>query len=113
MIARALAIALALSVACSGWLWWRMDAARDELAQVRADAVVAALAYSENVRNRPDRVPGTTDAPRTACAGATGAELSGPDAVFLVGLAARADELRAELGACQQREHAGWPVSQP
>ena len=50
MIARALAVLLALSVASSGWLWWRMDAAQDELAAVRAAAVSAALAYSENAR---------------------------------------------------------------
>jgi hypothetical protein len=50
VIARALSVLLALSVASSAWLWWRMDAAQDELAAVRAAAVSAALAYSENAR---------------------------------------------------------------
>jgi hypothetical protein len=36
-----------------------------------------------------------------ACQGSTGAQLSRPDAEFLAGLAARADELRAALERCQ------------
>ena len=51
------------------------------------------------LRDRPERLPETA---RTACEGATGAELSIGDAGFLVGLAARADELRADLLSCQQ-----------
>ena len=140
MISRALSIALALSVACSAWLWYRMDAAQDELAEVRAGLVTAALTYSENarqaeanetqrrqeiadakdqtlrrvraglladldeLRNRPDRVPGTDSAPRAACTGATGAELYRADAEFLSREAARAEELRSEFDACQRRE---------
>lgn len=53
------------------------------------------------LRSRPDRLP---EAARAACAGATGAELSGRDAAVLEGLAARADQLRAELAGCQDRE---------
>lgn len=54
----------------------------------------------DELRNRPPRrVPETTG---TSCAGATGAELSGPDARFLVGEAARADRLRAALAACYE-----------
>jgi hypothetical protein len=142
MILHALSALLAGSVLMSGVLFWRLDAAQDELAAVRAAAVSAALAYSENarqieqqhaqrvrgitdakdatlrrvraaadadidrLRDRADRVPGADSAPRPACAGATGAELSGRDAQFLVRLAERADGLRAELAACQQREHA-------
>ena len=53
------------------------------------------------LRSRPDRLP---EAARAACAGATGAELSGRDSDFLARLAARADQLRAELAACQDRE---------
>jgi hypothetical protein len=34
------------------------------------------------------------------CSGSTGAELSRPDAIFLGGEAARADELRTALSAC-------------
>lgn len=56
----------------------------------------------ERLRKRPDRLP---EASRAACQGATGAELSGRDAAFLERLAARADELREELRACQAREH--------
>lgn len=54
-----------------------------------------------SLRNRPDRLP---EASRSACSGATGAELSRRDAEFLTGLAARADDLRAALDACQKRE---------
>ncbi|WP_428418236.1 hypothetical protein [Methylibium sp.] len=53
------------------------------------------------LRSRPDRLP---EAARAACEGSTGAELSGRDAAVLEGLAARADQLRAELAACQDRE---------
>jgi hypothetical protein len=142
VILHALSALLALSVAASGWLYWRLDAAQDELKEVKAGIVAAALAYSEaarqieqkhaqrvqgitdakdrtlrrvrdglladldGLRNRPDRVPDAGTAPRSACTGATGADLFRPDADFLVREAARADELRAELAACQQREHA-------
>jgi hypothetical protein len=76
------------------------DAKNAEIRKMRArldDAL-------ERLRNRPDRLP---EAARPACEGATGAELSGRDAQFLERLAARADELRAELKACQDREHGG------
>lgn len=52
------------------------------------------------VRSRPVRAFGVSEAPRPACAGGTGAELSGGDAEFLVREAARADELRAGISAC-------------
>ena len=52
------------------------------------------------LQHRPPRAAGVSDGPRPACAGATGAELSGPDARFLAGEAARADEIRAGLAAC-------------
>lgn len=71
-------------------------------AEIRRVAAQRDAAVRE-LRNRPERMP---EAARPACAGATGAELSGRDAEFLTGLAARADELRAELGACQRRERA-------
>ena len=54
----------------------------------------------DSLRSRPDRAPGVSEAPRADCAGGTGAELSRPDAEFLVGEAARADRLRAALDAC-------------
>ena len=40
------------------------------------------------------------------CAGATGAELSGPDAAFLAGFAARAERQRADLAACYEEVNA-------
>jgi small-conductance mechanosensitive channel len=51
----------------------------------------------EQLRQRPERVPVTP-----ACEGATGAELSRPDAEFLAREAARADRLRQALAACYQ-----------
>lgn len=55
-----------------------------------------------SLRDRPERpaVPASGGAAE-ACKGATGRELSRPDAALLVGLAARADELRAALERCQ------------
>lgn len=76
------------------------DAKDKELRSVRARLDVAL----ERLRQRPERLP---EAARPACEGATGAELSGRDAAFLERLAARADGLRAELKACQDREHGG------
>lgn len=54
----------------------------------------------ERLRKRPERLP---EPARAACAGATGAQLSGPDAGFLEREAARADALRAALEQCY-----GW-----
>jgi len=52
----------------------------------------------DGLRDRPDRP--MPEAPRADCKGATGAELSGRDAGFLEGLAARANRHRAALEAC-------------
>lgn len=54
----------------------------------------------DRLRQRPERAAGVPETGRPACAGGTGAELSRPDAEFLAGQAARADELRAGLIAC-------------
>jgi hypothetical protein len=54
----------------------------------------------DSLRSRPPRAGNLPDHPRADCAGATGAELSGPDAEFLAREAARADEQRAGLDAC-------------
>ncbi len=54
------------------------------------------------LRKRPERSSAADSAARTACTGATGAELSRSDAGFLVGEAARADEIRAGLATCYQ-----------
>lgn len=71
----------------------------DEIARIRTTyaATIASL------QQRPDRKPtnpGGVPAPSATCQGATGLELSRADAGFLVGEAARADELRTALGAC-------------
>lgn len=60
----------------------------------------------ERLRQRAERPADMPEAGRASCSGATGAELSGADAAFLVREAARADSLRNELDACQQRERA-------
>lgn len=54
----------------------------------------------DGLRNRPERPAGMPPSGRSDCSGGSGAELSRPDAEFLVGEAARADELRAGLDAC-------------
>lgn len=53
-----------------------------------------------SLRHRADRAPDLSAVSDARCAGATGAELSRSDAEFLVGEAARADEIRAGLAAC-------------
>jgi len=54
----------------------------------------------DSLRNRHERATNVSAGARPACTGATGAELSRSDAGFLVGEAARADEIRAGLAAC-------------
>lgn len=72
-------------------------------AKEQARVASAAALNSERMRQRAERRPapisGMPEAP-TSCAGATGAELSRPDATVLVGIAQRADEQRAALAAC-------------
>ncbi|EJL77371.1 hypothetical protein PMI15_04693 [Polaromonas sp. CF318] len=70
--------------------------AKDEKINAINARLVVALG---ELRKRPERRPADTP----ACQGATGAELSGPDSGFLEGEAARADTLRAELGACYDK----------
>lgn len=79
---------------------WQIDAQaaeevqNEELRRVRAgyDRTIAGL------RNRPERMP---EAAASAVSGATGAQLSRPDAEFLAREAARANELRASVARCQ------------
>ena len=54
----------------------------------------------DGLRDRPERPAGVSEAPRTGCQGANGAELSGEDGRFLEGEAARANRHRAALEAC-------------
>ena len=60
----------------------------------RLDATVARL--------RDNGAPRLPEAARTACIGATGAELSGPDGSVLAEIAARANRFRADLATCEK-----------
>lgn len=53
-----------------------------------------------SLRDRPERTVNLSSVSGRSCSGATGAELSRPDAEFLSWEAARADEIRAGLIAC-------------
>lgn len=54
------------------------------------------------LRDRAARRADLPGAATASCQGATGAELSGPDARFLAGEAARANQLRSALAECYQ-----------
>lgn len=75
----------------------------NEILQAQYDGIYTINANLVNdidkLRSRPTRLsmPRNTSA---NCAGATGRELSRPDAGFLIGEAARADRLRDALTAC-------------
>lgn len=72
----------------------------DKAASIRRIDARLADALGE-LRSRPERLPGAGDCQAVpSCQGATGAELSGPDAAFLVREAARAERQRAALKAC-------------
>lgn len=60
----------------------------------RLDATVARL--------RDNGAPRLPEAARTACIGATGAELSGPDGSVLAEIAARSNRFRADLATCEK-----------
>lgn len=65
---------------------------------------IAASAVA-SVQQRPNRQPAPasgSSAPATTCKAATGAELSRPDAEFLIRFAERADQQREALSACYQ-----------
>lgn len=71
----------------------------------QAQAAGVAAINSERMRQRSDRRPAPSGAASQAsatCKGTTGAELSRPDAEFLIGEATRADSQRAALSACYQ-----------
>jgi hypothetical protein len=56
----------------------------------------------DGLRDRSERPSGMPEGARAGCTGGTGAELSRPDAGFLAGEAARADDIRAGLVACYE-----------
>lgn len=72
---------------------------QNEIARIR-NSYSAQLASLQQRADRKPASPSGVPQAAPACQGATGAELSRQDAGFLVGEAARADELRAGLGAC-------------
>jgi ABC-type transporter Mla subunit MlaD len=76
----------------------RIDDEHNQSLRAVNDRLADAL---ERLRDRPDRLP---EAARAACQGATGRELSGPDAAVLERYAADARRLQLALGACQDRE---------
>lgn len=84
---------------------WAARVGQVEQEKTNENARIAAryAADLDGLRKRADRRPapssGTAPAAPT-CEGTTGAELSRPDATFLVREAARADRQRAALGAC-------------
>lgn len=75
----------------------------DELTQQQTERLAIVTderdAALERLRDRPDRMPQTS---QPECQGATGAELSKPDAEFLTRLAGRADRLREALRTCYE-----------
>ena len=86
----------------------KMDNLRTDyeaLAEVKDDEIKRVATERDrlaaSLRNRPERMP---EAAQAACQGGTGAGLSREDSEFLAGEAARANELRAQLSACQDRE---------
>jgi hypothetical protein len=78
-----------------------LETKQNEIADINSRAADLA----ERLRQRPARAssPGGMPASRAACAGATGAELSAEDGIFLAGEAARADTLRAALAQCYRQ----------
>lgn len=78
---------------------WNADIARQK--QEQADEIASInrrlLDGLDGLRNRPARMP---EPARQAAQGATGAELSKPDAEFLERIAAEADEQREALRQC-------------
>lgn len=71
--------------------------------EIEVGNVSAALdAATARLRDRPARRADVPGVAASACQGATGAELSGPDGLFLSGEAARANRLRADLAECQE-----------
>lgn len=73
------------------------EASKSYLAKIRVTDERLRIAL-DSLRDRPNRP--MPEATRADCKGATGAELSGPDAAFLAGEAARADRTRAAYELC-------------
>jgi hypothetical protein len=80
-----------------------MDKLREDKNRETAKLRRTVAALTDSLRNRPERpaVPEIASAGDGA-SGCTGAELYKPDGNFLVGEAARADQLRLALKVCQE-----------
>lgn len=84
---------------------WAQRVGQVEQEKTNENARIAAryAAQLDGLRQRAERRPtpsgGMLETTAT-CAGATGAELSRPDATVLIGIAQRADQQRAALAAC-------------
>lgn len=78
------------------------DTAQRKQAARLADTRRNLDAALNGLRDRPERPIGMPEGARAGCTGGTGAELSRPDAGFLAGEAARADDIRAGLVACYE-----------
>lgn len=72
---------------------------RNKNAQALVNVQSKLDAANRELLSRPDR-PGATDTTRSGCTGASGAELSRPDAAFLTGYAASAAAIQSSLAAC-------------
>jgi hypothetical protein len=75
------------------------EEAKNEQIRIIGDQLDTALA---SLSKRPNRPAGNVPKNSGACKGATGADLSRPDAEFLTRESARADRLRSALDACYQ-----------
>lgn len=82
----------------------RLRAAEDQLRKNHAQALDAARRHLDaalaGLRDRPERPPGVSEAPRATCEGANGPELARANAEFLARFAARAAQQDAALAAC-------------
>lgn len=77
--------------------------AKDEQIRIIGDQLDTALA---SLRSRPERTASKLPKAASTCKGATGADLSRPDAEFLTRESARADRLRSALDACYKQYEA-------
>ena len=78
-----------------------MDKLRTEKNRETAKLQRAVAALTDSLRDRPDRPADPASSAGASSAGCTGAELYKPDGNFLVGEAARADQIRLALKSCQ------------
>lgn len=74
----------------------------DEISSLRADRDAAFAELQDRPRRPAPSATQSATAPEDG-SGATGRQLYGEDAEFLVGEAARADEIRAEVKACYRQ----------